>query len=117
VFEAECCAENSASRRYRFQELASWGREASGHFGESGIGFDQSILRLAGATGTCSIKPGKRSENVLSSAIGTKGAGTIRGSNGLNSMRLIRRFVLLISLLFWQGGFMFYGGVVVAVGG
>ena len=32
-------------------------------------------------------------------------------------MQLIRRFVLLVSLMFWQGGFMFYGGVVVPVGG
>jgi hypothetical protein len=30
---------------------------------------------------------------------------------------LIRRMVLLVSLMFWQGGFMFYGGVVVSVGG
>ena len=29
----------------------------------------------------------------------------------------IRRMVLLVSLMFWQGGFMFYGGVVVPVGG
>ena len=28
----------------------------------------------------------------------------------------IRRMVLLVSLMFWQGGFMFYGGVVVPVG-
>ena len=27
------------------------------------------------------------------------------------------RFLFLVSLLFWQGGFMFYGGVVVPVGG
>jgi hypothetical protein len=31
-------------------------------------------------------------------------------------MTLFRRFVLLLSLAFWQGGFMFYGGVVVPVG-
>lgn len=31
-------------------------------------------------------------------------------------MQLLRRFVLLVSLIFWQGGFMFYGGVVVPVG-
>ena len=30
---------------------------------------------------------------------------------------VIRRMVLLVSLMFWQGGFMFYGGVVVPVGG
>lgn len=29
----------------------------------------------------------------------------------------IMRFLFLVSLLFWQGGFMFYGGVVVPVGG
>jgi hypothetical protein len=32
-------------------------------------------------------------------------------------MALCRRFLLILSLLFWQGGFMFYGGVVVPVGG
>jgi hypothetical protein len=31
-------------------------------------------------------------------------------------MTLIRRFVLLLCIAFWQGGFMFYGGVVVPVG-
>jgi hypothetical protein len=31
-------------------------------------------------------------------------------------MRLARQFLLIISLMFWQGGFMFYGGVVVPVG-
>ena len=30
---------------------------------------------------------------------------------------VIRRMILLVSLMFWQGGFMFYGGVVVPVGG
>jgi hypothetical protein len=30
---------------------------------------------------------------------------------------VIRRMLLLVSLMFWQGGFMFYGGVVVPVGG
>ena len=30
---------------------------------------------------------------------------------------VFRRMVLLVSLMFWQGGFMFYGGVVVPVGG
>jgi hypothetical protein len=30
---------------------------------------------------------------------------------------VLRRTVLLVSLMFWQGGFMFYGGVVVPVGG
>jgi hypothetical protein len=29
---------------------------------------------------------------------------------------VVRRVILLISLMFWQGGFMFYGGVVVPVG-
>jgi hypothetical protein len=29
---------------------------------------------------------------------------------------VIRRMILLVSLMFWQGGFMFYGGVVVPVG-
>jgi len=31
-------------------------------------------------------------------------------------MLLFRRLVLLVSIAFWQGGFMFYGGVVVTVG-
>lgn len=31
-------------------------------------------------------------------------------------MHVIRRMLLLVSLMFWQGGFMFYGGVVVPVG-
>ncbi len=31
-------------------------------------------------------------------------------------MTLFRRFALLLALAFWQGGFMFYGGVVVTVG-
>src|SRR5580700_10244682 len=31
-------------------------------------------------------------------------------------MTLVRRFLLLVSIAFWQGGFMFYGGVVVPVG-
>ena len=31
-------------------------------------------------------------------------------------MPVLRRFMLLVSLMFWQGGFMFYGGVVVEVG-
>jgi hypothetical protein len=30
---------------------------------------------------------------------------------------VVRRIALLVSLMFWQGGFMFYGGVVVPVGG
>ncbi len=30
---------------------------------------------------------------------------------------VIRRMLLLVSVMFWQGGFMFYGGVVVPVGG
>mgnify|MGYP001027684021 CR=1 FL=1 len=29
---------------------------------------------------------------------------------------VIRRMILLLSLMFWQGGFMFYGGVVVPIG-
>jgi len=32
-------------------------------------------------------------------------------------VQLIRRFLLVVSLMFWQGGFMFYGGVVVPLGG
>ncbi len=31
-------------------------------------------------------------------------------------MTLFRRFALILCLAFWQGGFMFYGGVVVPVG-
>jgi hypothetical protein len=31
-------------------------------------------------------------------------------------MTLFRRFVLILCMAFWQGGFMFYGGVVVPVG-
>ncbi|HQR06867.1 MAG TPA: hypothetical protein PLN21_08600 [Gemmatales bacterium] len=31
-------------------------------------------------------------------------------------MKLLRRFCLLIAIMFWQGGFMFYGAVVVPVG-
>jgi hypothetical protein len=31
-------------------------------------------------------------------------------------MTLCRRFLLLVSIAFWQGGFMFYGGVVVPAG-
>ncbi len=31
-------------------------------------------------------------------------------------MTLCRRFLLLVSIAFWQGGFMFYGGVVVPTG-
>ena len=29
---------------------------------------------------------------------------------------VVRRMILLVSLMFWQGGFMFYGGVVVPAG-
>src|SRR5262245_19686193 len=29
---------------------------------------------------------------------------------------VFRRMILLVALMFWQGGFMFYGGVVVPVG-
>lgn len=32
-------------------------------------------------------------------------------------VQLMRRFLLVVSLMFWQGGFMFYGGVVVPLGG
>jgi protein-S-isoprenylcysteine O-methyltransferase Ste14 len=31
-------------------------------------------------------------------------------------MVILRRLILLISLMFWQGGFMFYGSVVITVG-
>lgn len=31
-------------------------------------------------------------------------------------MTVVRRFLLFAALMFWQGGFMFYGGVVVPVG-
>ena len=32
-------------------------------------------------------------------------------------MRSIRHFIVLLTMMFWQGGFMLYGGVVVPVGG
>jgi len=35
---------------------------------------------------------------------------------GIPGMRMVRRLLLLWALMFWQGGFMFYGGVVVPVG-
>jgi len=35
---------------------------------------------------------------------------------GIPGMRMVRRLLLLWALIFWQGGFMFYGGVVVPVG-
>ncbi len=35
---------------------------------------------------------------------------------GIPGMRMVRRCLLLWALMFWQGGFMFYGGVVVPVG-
>jgi hypothetical protein len=31
-------------------------------------------------------------------------------------MRLVRRFLVLVALMFWQGGFLFYAAVVVPVG-
>ncbi len=31
-------------------------------------------------------------------------------------MTLLRRLILLVALMFWQGGFMFYGSVVITVG-
>ncbi len=31
-------------------------------------------------------------------------------------MKLLRRCLVMLALMFWQGGFMFYGGVVVPVG-
>jgi hypothetical protein len=31
-------------------------------------------------------------------------------------MTILRRLILLIALMFWQGGFMFYGSVVITVG-
>lgn len=31
-------------------------------------------------------------------------------------LQTFRRLVVLVSLMFWQGGFMFYGGIVVSVG-
>lgn len=31
-------------------------------------------------------------------------------------LQTFRRFIVLVALMFWQGGFMFYGGVVVPVG-
>jgi len=38
--------------------------------------------------------------------------------NGWKKMIVvIRRMVLILSLMFWQGGFTFYGGVVVPIGG
>ena len=42
---------------------------------------------------------------------------TTYGRSGTASgLRLIRRLILFWSLLFWQGGFMFYGGVVIPIG-
>jgi hypothetical protein len=38
------------------------------------------------------------------------------GNSGHTGMRMMRRLVLIWTLIFWQGGFMFYGGVVVPVG-
>jgi hypothetical protein len=44
-------------------------------------------------------------------------AGRIRYSKVTSQMAVLcRRFILLLVLAFWQGGFMFYGGVVVPVG-
>ena len=37
-------------------------------------------------------------------------------SRGSEMKSTIRRMLLLLTLMFWQGGFMFYGGVVVPVG-
>ena len=31
-------------------------------------------------------------------------------------MMLMRRLCLLVAIMFWQGGFMFYGAVVVPIG-
>jgi hypothetical protein len=39
-----------------------------------------------------------------------------RSTDATKPMTLLRRLILLIALLFWQGGFMFYGSVVVTVG-
>ena len=42
--------------------------------------------------------------------------GEARGRWIRRTMTLVRRWLLLWALMFWQGGFTFYGGVVVPVG-
>ncbi|AGA28564.1 hypothetical protein [Singulisphaera acidiphila] len=56
--------------------------------------------------------PGVKFEQALwSRSIITKG-----GSGHSVHMSILRRLLLIWTLIFWQGGFMFYGGVVVPVG-
>src|ERR1700746_354095 len=42
--------------------------------------------------------------------------GDARGRSIRRAMTVVRRWLLLWALMFWQGGFTFYGGVVVPVG-
>jgi hypothetical protein len=41
---------------------------------------------------------------------------TLTPIDRMRTMTVVRRWLLLWALMFWQGGFMFYGGVVVPVG-
>jgi hypothetical protein len=43
-------------------------------------------------------------------------ATRFRHSNQHQQMTILRPLILLIALMFWQGGFMFYGSVVITVG-
>ena len=38
------------------------------------------------------------------------------GDRGIPGVRSVRRLLVVWTLAFWQGGFMFYGGVVIPVG-
>jgi hypothetical protein len=41
---------------------------------------------------------------------------SIRQTNRQHQMIILRRLILIVALMFWQGGFMFYGSVVITVG-
>ena len=45
-----------------------------------------------------------------------RGGGGDPGMSGREWLRLARRFLVLIALMFWQGGFTFYAAVVVPIG-